>query len=595
LVRVTDSIAVPAPAPGVAPSRLGQRVRRYASAPLIAVLAGVAGQIAIRLALYWNRSGPLIYPDEAGYLLGARVLAGGPPVDLSGLTSYQGGYPLLLAPLYLVSQDPEIVYRLVMGVNAVVGAALFPLGGLALMRCGVRREQAFALAWAAAFLPATTIYGGLAMADAVLPVVVLAWLLTLDRFVASGRPAPAVAASALAAYAYSIHLRGAVVLLVHAAVLIFFLVRGGDARRTAGGALGLTAVAAASVAVLNGLLAAKLYPAGTRELGTILVDRMTSLDGQVRALTGAVGQVWAMMTGTWGLGALGLVALAAVVVRRGAREDRIMAGVVLATTAGIGYASSAALPNEFRVGNFAYGRYASCVALVFALAGAAWLVRGRSGRSVLRGLAAAAALVGGAGLWLVGYLGERLDTYEIYPWDVPEIGLLGGGYLVFRPVVISAAACALLILLWALSRWAFGALVIGLLTVNLVLTWLPLTVWQVIEDMAPAPRLPGPPTGGVAVARVVPGVDHPGPDVAHPVPELIYSRTARQAWWTELVRFDLERGLPHPGICQAVVFWPAGVPAADTWPRHPPGWLYQRAGTLGALTWVVWYDPSCAG
>jgi hypothetical protein len=149
--------------------------------------------------------------------------------------------------------------------------------------------------------------------------------------------------------------------------------------------------------------------------------------------------------------------------------------------------------------------------------------------------------------------------------------------------------------LWGLSRWAAGALAIGVLTINLVLTWLPLTVWQVIEDLSPAPRLPGTPAGGVAVARFVPGIDHPGSDVAHPVAELIYSRAALQVWWTELQRFDLEDGSPHPGVCKAVVFWPAGVMAADTWPRHPPGWRYQRAGTLGALMWVVWYDPGCTG
>jgi hypothetical protein len=33
--------------------------------------------------------------------------------------------------------------------------------------------------------------------------------------------------------------------------------------------------------------------------------------------------------------------------------------------------------------------------------------------------------------------------------------------------------------------------------------------------------------------------------------------------------------------------------AADTWPEHPAGWRYQRAGSLGLLWWVVWYDPNC--
>jgi hypothetical protein len=39
-------------------------------------------------------------PDEEGYLLGARLLAGGAIGDFSGQRFYQPGYSLLISPAY---------------------------------------------------------------------------------------------------------------------------------------------------------------------------------------------------------------------------------------------------------------------------------------------------------------------------------------------------------------------------------------------------------------------------------------------------------------------------------------------------------------
>jgi hypothetical protein len=557
------------------------------------LVAGWAAQVCVRLLLAWGRDVPLIYPDEAGYLIAARGLTGGPGADLSGHSFYQGGYPLLIAVARLAGDDQGAVYRAVVGINAAVGALVFPLGYLVLLRFGLRRRQAVAVAWAAALLPAATLYGGQAMTDAVLPAVVLGWLVALDAFLRRGGQAPAVYASLAAAYAYATHLRGTVVLAVHVVVLAFVLVIGtarGPARRAVAIGLGVGATVSGAAALLNAWLSRTLYPAGPRDHGGILADRLTSLDGQVRAITGAAGQLWTLMAGTWGLGALGIATVLIVLLRRATPvHDRIMAGALLATTVGIGYASSAALQDEQRVSNFAYARYASCVALAWALVGLGVLVR-RLGPP--RRMPFALLLLWATGLWLVLYLGDRLHTYQVNPWDFPDTAFLGGSYDELRPVAISAVACALLAVLWGLSRWGVVKLTVGLAGINLFLTWLPATGWASLEARSPDPPLPVT-SGGVVIERPVPGVDHPPIDLARPYPELVYARVAYKTWWTRPERFDPERGLPRPGVCAAVVDWPAGVLAADTWPEHPAGWRYQRAGSLGLLWWVAWYDPSC--
>src|SRR5699024_10091913 len=151
-------------------------------------------------------------PDESGYLLGARVLAGGAAGDLSGRTFYPAGYSLLTAPAFWFSDDARTVYHLVLGMNALAGAALTPPAYVALRRFAVPRPHAYALAGAAALLPGVLYYAQFALSDAVLPVVVLGWLLLVHAWIATGRPVPAAGASLLAAYASAVHSRGLVVL-----------------------------------------------------------------------------------------------------------------------------------------------------------------------------------------------------------------------------------------------------------------------------------------------------------------------------------------------------------------------------------------------
>jgi hypothetical protein len=527
-----------------------------------------------------HEHGPIVFPDEGGYLVGARWLTGGPGGDFSGSTFYQAGYALLMAPAYLFSDDPQVVYPLALGINALVGAAVFPLGHLLLLRCGVRPPHTYAVAWAAALLPATTLFGMGALADSVLPVILLGWLLALDRFV--GRPgmASGVLASLLAGLAFATHMRGTVVLAVHMLLVAAYLVRG-RSRRAALAALGTGLAAWAASTAVNARLTAALYPNGPKDHGGILRDHLTSAGGQLWALSGAVGQLWAMVAGTWGLGGVGAVAVAGALLRsRTAREDRIMAGVLLTVTCGIAYASSAALPDEHRVGNFAYGRYLACVALVYALIGLAVIVQGRS---VARRVAVTAVLLAGTGLWVHLYAGRRAGTHQFFGWDFPEVGLLGGSYAELRIAVTTTVACVLLLAFWGLRRWRITALFTALLLFNLcALTVMSLLLTQPVAK--PIPSVPGPPTGGVALDRRV--------LAEHPEPALLTSRLTYAVWWTKLTWYDPRRGRPGPGICAVIVQWPAGGFAQDSWPEHPAGWRFSRANANGNW-WVVWRDPGC--
>jgi hypothetical protein len=135
----------------------------------------------------------------------ARRVTGGAAANLSGFTFYQAGYALVIAPAFWLSRDPITIYRLVMLINALIGALLFVLAYIALRRLDLPRGQAYLLATVTALLPSQLYYGYFAMSDAVLPVVVLGWLLLVHTWIARGKVVYGVAASAVAAYSFSVH------------------------------------------------------------------------------------------------------------------------------------------------------------------------------------------------------------------------------------------------------------------------------------------------------------------------------------------------------------------------------------------------------
>ena len=79
---------------------------------------------AIYIGLTWHHRALIVYADEPGYLGDARWLAGGLPWSMGKATSYQIGYPLLIAPIFALISKPENIYRVVILFNCLMCAAL---------------------------------------------------------------------------------------------------------------------------------------------------------------------------------------------------------------------------------------------------------------------------------------------------------------------------------------------------------------------------------------------------------------------------------------------------------------------------------------
>ncbi|SEG47463.1 hypothetical protein SAMN04489712_105422 [Thermomonospora echinospora] len=551
---------------------------------------GWLAQAGVRVGLAAGQTMPVANPDETGYLFAARLLSGGPPADISNSTPYRGGYSLLILPaVWLGGEDPVTVYRLALVINALLGATLLLLAYQLLRRLGLSPGWAYAVAHVTALLPAAVFYTQYALTDAVLPVVLLGWLLLLHSWLV-GDVSPArmalygAGASLAAAYAYTMHSRGVVIVAVHAGLLLLAVVR----RWRPWWSAGLGALAAALVAgagsLLNGWIWPQLYPRGSYDMGSMLVDRLTTPEGYGWTIPVGIGQIWYLIVGSWGLAGIGLLAMAAVAFGRGVPSRlRALALGVLATVAGIAFATAAALPDEQRVGNHAYGRYLACLAPLLFAVGVAVLLRA-SRRTALRAAAAVAVVTAAAAALIELRAGGSFGEYVFFPFDFPETGFLTWDWDSLRLWTATLAGLGLLALTVAMAvagRRSGAVLLVGVLLVV-----------NAAASVATAARVSRPFVREMTAASDLSGLLDPAakPRVAIDgnVDWKIWVMQLYQVSWSQVLWFDSRYERPPTRADLVLMVWDGKVPAERTWADPPAGWRVAGSRRTAEGHWVAW-------
>jgi hypothetical protein len=577
-------------AAGVArPAARGRQARRWG----LLLIVGWLVQAGLRAWLSRGQMVPLAAPDEQAYLIAARVLAGGAAANLSYSTFYPAGYPLLITPVYWFTSNPVTVYHAVLIINAAISAAVMPLGYLACRRLTLDRPTAFAAANAAALLPAALFYSEYAMTDAIYPVVVLGWLLTVHSWLTSrsvrGQYAAAIGSALLAGYAYAVHSRGAVMVAGYVAVGALIAWRRLVPRGTALAAGAALCLPLGAARLLNGYLSSTMYPNGPRTLTGEALIRLHSVHGVVFVLEMAAGQLWRFVLDSWGVAGLGLAAAILVSFRRNARADvRIMAALGAGVTLITAVASPAALPPT-QPQAWASGRYLDGMVVAFFLVGTAVLLR--ADRRLI--LASAACVVPPtllAAIVVGAYAGGAVPTAGFGAAFVfAEPAVLTQNWTQASVWVATAVAFGLLAI-WvavvlAADRWGgrraqrWRAVVLaGLAAVSLV------AVIQMTSHISRAgtPGQAADTTDLITGAGLKPG-DHLAVGTG-----LSWSAWMPQAYeipWTQLEFFSPGSQPPPANASVVEVTWHGGPPQSS-WPQAPAGWrvvAYDRSGN-----WAAW-------
>jgi hypothetical protein len=560
------------------------------------LLLGFGWLIQAGLRVWFSRgqATPLANPDETAYLIAARVLAGGPGVDFSGSTLYQGGYPLLITPVYWFTKNPVSAYHGVLAVNAAISALVMPLGFLTCRRLGLDRPAAYGVAMIAALVPAGFFYSEYAMTDAIFPVITLAWLLTVHSWLtarsARAGYAAGVGSALLTGFAYAVHSRGLVMLVGFAAVAVLIGWRRPAARRTVAAAA-LTALLAVGAGwELNRHVTKMLYPGGIRSLTDQLAARLTTPYGVIHVAEMAVGEGWRVTIDSWGLAGIGLVAAAAAIMRRGLRSDlRIMAALSVAVTVLIAFVAPAALPPD-QSPTWASGRYLDGMIIAYFLVGAVVLLRA-SARPILGYAAAVVGLTAVAGATVTAYAGTSLPVNGFgNGFNFAEPAVLTQNWAQASVLVATAVAFGLLacwiVLALIVRRWrglmlacGLGVLGVGVAAVSL----------GAVAQMTSHISRPGTSaqaastTGLMTAARLKPG-DQVA--ISTQVPWELWIPQAFEISWTEL-RFFNPASQPPPARVNVVeALWPNGSSASASWPHAPAGWRVVASNRPAG--WVVW-------
>jgi hypothetical protein len=221
-------------------------VRRYA---VHLALAGVAGlSIALRVAFGSGVHGPFVFMDELGYERMAQSFAHGGQLGLFGKggLAYSPLYPLVLSPIYALTDSAHVAYTWVKVANAVlISLAIFPVYGIA--RSVLSRPRAVGVAALSAAAP-LMFYSSLVLSEN------LAYPLTLLAIWAMLRavrePRPRNDALLLAAIALAAASRLQEVALLPAAITAVLLVALVRRRRPQGHRLLFGSVGALAAVVL---------------------------------------------------------------------------------------------------------------------------------------------------------------------------------------------------------------------------------------------------------------------------------------------------------------------------------------------------------
>ncbi|WP_188301640.1 hypothetical protein [Streptomyces sp. CBMA156] len=573
------------PAPAV-PARLRELAAHRWFWP-VALLLGYGAQVAFRLMLSIHNYFPSVHADEDSYLVIARVLAGRPTTEMPVGVVIPGGYPLLISPALRIADNPATAYHLVMGINAVLNALVFPLVVVAARRLGLSRPQAYLVGTAVALVPPVIFYSQFVMSDTVLPVLLLVWVIAMHGWLSPGSPrrrALYAAAMGLAAgYTMATHDRGGVVVALTALVLLVVLAVGWAPRLAS-----LAGVGALGVTYLGAKLLARFVEAQFKDVPPSTVGNKVFENLEDSKYIGTIiartfGQLWYFMTSTYGFGAIAFVlCVVALFHRRFSVAERVVAFCMTAMLFGTALASAAGLADTERVDNWVYARYCAVLVPLFLLVGLVALFRAGV-RTLLWAALAGAVVIGIIQVSVSGYAGSALKEWAV-PWTVPDAMFLASSWdnlHMGRTTVGALAVLAACLLLRVAGGRRIVAAVVGCVTV--FAAYATVTITDNVAEPHSRTR------SYEAVGLVKEAGLHKGDNL---ILDWDFDWGARMAlayevYWGRVWTDNVKGGNNPPETATAMLLkLGEGVAPEATWPKPEPGWHVAKYSREHG--WVLW-------
>lgn len=383
---------VPADVPEHGEASRDDRRSWWTFSALLAVIAAAGTHVAVA----WSARSPSFPFDEITYLQMARLIAGDPPAGPVDSGGYYPGWSVVIAPVWWVTQDPLAVYRA--SIAIAVGLALltiWPLSSL-LRRWGLTGPQAVTVAAVVMCLPSRALQSDYVLSESLLMLAVVSAIVAGIRLWERPSVGRALVLTTLVSFAYLTHARVLPFVLAVGIWLLFFLRR-------------------SWLPALCGLVSLAGLSWGVAELATALNDRLVegsfaqtegftqNLETTTAGLLAVAGsgQVWYQLVASFGVVAVGAVAVIVSVARELRRWMIGPAGLVLGVVLAMVLLSILAWSGEAnlylnewrRLDAWLYGRYADPFTAVVVAIGLAVIVRGASWKTLMSSAVVAAGVL----------------------------------------------------------------------------------------------------------------------------------------------------------------------------------------------------------
>ncbi|MDO5661209.1 MAG: hypothetical protein Q4G40_00815 [Brachybacterium sp.] len=362
--------------------------------------------------------------DEIVLLQFSRFFAGdGTPVTIRG-AGYYPGWSVLMAPVWWVTDDPALAYRLAIGLGVLVAiATIWPLSRV-LARLGLSGRQAVTVAALVMCMPARTVQSANVMSEKPLFLAMVLVLLAAIRVWERPTMARMLVFVLATGLMGTMHSRALVLVLACAIWVTLFALR--SWRTALVGLVALVPVAHAAQRAstsINELLGGGMSQ-GERIMENLAEERFSLF---VRSF---LGQTWLQTVGSLGFFLIGAVALL-VLVGYELRRHRAVGPACLTAAffAAVLIISVISWADEFwlyqnewrRLDVWIYGRYVDPAASLLVAVGVATLVRGVRTRVLLAATFLAAVIIVPTVLWLAldaptyGYV-TPAHLAAVMPW-----------------------------------------------------------------------------------------------------------------------------------------------------------------------------------
>lgn len=341
--------------------------------------------------------------DEIVLLQYAKYIAGeGLPTVPRG-AGYFPAWSFFMAPVWWVTEDPQVAYRLAIGIGVIAAlVTIWPLARL-VTRIGLSMPQAMVVASIVMSLPARTVQSGYVTSEKLLFLVLVGTMLAAVRYWERPTILRAVVFALVAAALAATHARAAALLIACVIWLLCMMLRSWRSSL-----VGLAVLAPLGyLAFWSGGLMNQFLGGGFSQ-GSKLVDNYLESRPSI-ILRAVIGQAWEQTAGSFGLVAVGLVVLL-VLVWRELRHERAIGPVCLlgAMLLGVVVLSVGQWSNEGamyfadwrRLDAWLYGRYIDPVTSLLAALALAALLRGLPRRAAATALGLTAALMAVTVFWL---------------------------------------------------------------------------------------------------------------------------------------------------------------------------------------------------